>query len=146
MFIRASALCRFLLNRQMNTYAWFKQVHVMAVSVSLSVFVLRAYLVLTRSPWAERKWLAYGSHAIDTLLLLSAFTLVWLAELQPFHEDWLRHKLMWVLVYIVCGALALKRAPTWRLKILFFVFSLLVVSQVIVIALSKNAQGWLIRL
>jgi uncharacterized membrane protein SirB2 len=125
----------------MNSYLLLKQLHVGTVALSISLFVLRGVLMLRRSPLAAQPALARGSYVIDSVLLASALGMVWLGAYQPFAEGWLRNKLIGVLAYIVCGALALKRAPTHAWRAFFFVLALLIVGNVVAIALSKNPLG-----
>lgn len=127
----------------MNSYLLLKNVHVGTVALSIGVFVLRGVLVLRRSPFASLPSLARGSYVIDTVLLASALGMVWLGGYQPLADGWLRNKLIGVLAYIVCGALALKRAPTHGWRAFFFVLALLIVGNVVAIALSKNPLGLL---
>jgi uncharacterized membrane protein SirB2 len=51
--------------------------------------------------------------AIDTLLLAAGVTLWALLSLQPLRDAWLGTKLALLLVYVVLGTLALKRASAW---------------------------------
>jgi uncharacterized membrane protein SirB2 len=125
----------------MNSYFWLKHIHVLSVVLSISGFAARGALVLRRSPLAAKPWLARSSHVIDTVLLASASGMVWVAGHQPVSDPWLRNKLIGVLAYIVCGSLALKRAPTQGWRAFFFVLALLVAAQVVATALSKNPLG-----
>lgn len=130
----------------MNAYLLLKYLHVTSVVLSLSGFVLRGVLVFRDSPRAHGNVLVFGSYLVDTVLLASALGMVWLAGYQPFSDPWLRNKLVGVLVYILLGALAIKRAPTRAMKEVFFVLALIVVSNVVVTALTKNPMGWLVLL
>lgn len=91
--------------------AWcspLKSAHVGLVLVSGGLFALRGVLVLAGQSGAmARPWrmLRYG---IDTLLLAAGVTLWGLLSLNPVASPWLGTKLL--MLYIVLGSLALKRA------------------------------------
>jgi uncharacterized membrane protein SirB2 len=125
----------------LGDYQQLKQLHVACVALSLSLFFLRGLLVLRRSPSADFRWLAWSSHVIDSVLLGSALALIWMGGHQPLSDPWLRNKLIGVVVYIVLGALALKRAPTHALKTACFILALFVAGNLVHIALYKSPLG-----
>jgi hypothetical protein len=49
-------------------------------------------------------------HLIDTVLLGSALTLAYLSGLYPLQQHWLTAKVLALIIYIVAGAMALRRA------------------------------------
>jgi len=51
-------------------------------------------------------------HVIDTLLLVSAITLVIMSGQYPLESDWVTLKLVLLSLYIVLGTFALKRGKT----------------------------------
>jgi uncharacterized membrane protein SirB2 len=97
-------------------YSPVKWAHVGLVLASGALFALRGALVLVGQRWAmSRPWrlLSYG---IDTLLLTAGVTLWVMLSPNPIASPWLGVKLMLLVLYIVLGSLALKRArsPTAR--------------------------------
>jgi len=93
-------------------YLQIKQAHVALVLASGLLFAVRGAAVLAGQSWAMRKpwrWLSYG---IDTLLLSAGVALWVVLSLNPLHSPWLVAKLLLLVLYIVLGSLALKRAPT----------------------------------
>jgi uncharacterized membrane protein SirB2 len=95
--------------------AWYppiKAAHVTLVGASGVLFAVRGAATLAGGGWAmARPWrlLSYG---IDTLLLSAGVTLWALLSLSPVGSPWLGVKLLLLLLYIVLGSLALKRART----------------------------------
>lgn len=93
-------------------YPFIKSAHVGLVLASGLLFAVRGALVLAGRAWAmHRPWrlLSYG---IDTLLLAAGVTLWQLLALSPFSSPWLGVKLLLLVLYVVLGSLALKRART----------------------------------
>ncbi|MFP5466629.1 MAG: SirB2 family protein, partial [Gammaproteobacteria bacterium] len=70
-------------------------------------------------------------------------TLWWMLQLHPWQQTWLGVKLVLLLVYIVLGSLALKRAPTRAGKAFFFVAALTVIGFMASIAVAHHPLGFL---
>jgi uncharacterized membrane protein SirB2 len=93
-------------------YLQIKQAHIGLVLASGLLFAVRGAAVLAGQSWAMHKpwrWLSYG---IDTVLLSAGVALWGILSLNLLHSPWLGTKLLLLVVYIVLGSLALKRAPT----------------------------------
>jgi uncharacterized membrane protein SirB2 len=111
----------------MNFPSWYpeiRQIHIGLVAVSGLLFAVRGMAVLTGQGWAMRRpwrWLSYG---IDTLLLSAGITLWAILSLNPVQSPWLGTKLLLLVLYIVLGSLALKRAPTPATRRLSFAAAL----------------------
>lgn len=120
-----------------------KHLHVAAVALSILGFVVRAGLMLRRSRLADAKWVRRTPHYIDSVLLGAALGMLWVGARNPFAEPWLSAKLTCLVAYIVCGALALKRAPTQGWRIFFLVIALVLLANMVAIALSRDPAGLL---
>jgi uncharacterized membrane protein SirB2 len=118
-----------------------KHLHVSAVVLSALGFLIRGALVWRESPLAERPWLRRSSHSIDTVLLCAALGMLWVGHRNPFAEPWLATKIACLIAYIVVGALALKRAPTLRLRRTCFVLAVLLLANIVTVALTRNSWG-----
>ncbi|HEY9379971.1 MAG TPA: SirB2 family protein, partial [Burkholderiales bacterium] len=59
-------------------YIAIKQVHLLAVSISLALFLLRGVWMLRGSPILQQRWVRVVPHVNDTVLLGAG---VWLAIL-----------------------------------------------------------------
>lgn len=105
-------------------YLPVKWVHVAAVMLSGSVFLVRGLAVIAGQQWPMRPWLRYTSYCIDTVLLTAALVLVWMLPSAVFANGWLTAKMVMLGFYIALGTLAVKRARARHLKVLCFVASL----------------------
>jgi uncharacterized membrane protein SirB2 len=121
-----------------------RAVHVAAVLSSGTLFLLRGIAMWRGSGLgmsAPVRWLSY---AVDTLLLAAAVTLAIGLQLMPFVDRWLTTKILLVTLYVVLGSLALKRAPTARLRRICLVAALLVFGLVYAVARDHGAVRWAI--
>jgi len=107
------------------------------------LFALRGAAVIAGQSWPLRPWLRALSVAIDTALLTAGVTLWALLSLQPIRDAWLGTKLLLLLLYIVLGALALKRARTPRARVLAFTAALACYLFMVSVALAHHPWGLL---
>ena len=84
----------------------------------------------------------WTSYAIDTVLLAAAVTLAGGLRLVPFADRWLTTKLALVVLYVVLGSLALKRAPTPSARRACLLAALLAFVAVVVVARDHGAARW----
>jgi uncharacterized membrane protein SirB2 len=119
-------------------FVFAKAVHITTIVTSISFFLLRAIWMIESSPQLQRRWARIAPHAIDTLLLASGVSLVMLTDSYPL-PDWLIAKLSGVVVYIVLGSLALRRAPTPNLRLVSLVGALMAVCYVVMVAVTRSA-------
>lgn len=122
-------------------YPWLLPLHITLVTLSVSLFALRGVGVLAGQAWPMSGWARGLAPVIDSLLLLAGGTLWWLLQLNPTQNHWLLAKLVLLIVYIVLGTLALKRAPTRGAKALCFVAALAVVGFMASIAMARHPLG-----
>ncbi len=95
-------------------YAEIKWVHIIAVLASGLLFFLRGLLMLAGSRWSMAAGLRYLSYSIDTILLTAALMLLTILPSAMFANGWLLLKIILLIVYVVLGSLALKRATTLK--------------------------------
>jgi len=125
-------------------YAQIKAVHVIAVVASGVLFMTRGVLVHAgRQRWAMAGVVRYVSYGIDTVLLTAALMLVLILPGAMFANHWLTLKLALVVVYVVLGSYALKRAATRRARIACFIAALAIYATMIGIAIAHHPLGWL---
>lgn len=127
----------------MTMMLWIKTMHLAAVLLSFSGFVLRAGWMLADSPMLGKRWVKVLPHIIDTVLLLSALVLVYLMSLPLLQSDWLLAKIIALLVYIVLGTMALKRGRTKLQRLMFAVLAILVFLYIVSVAMSKSVYGFI---
>ena len=126
-------------------YPWLRHLHITLVSASVLLFAARGLGVLAGQAWPMRPAARGLAPVIDSLLLLAGGTLWWMLQLHPWQQTWLGAKLVLLVVYILLGSFALKRAPTRAAKALFFVAALAVVGFMASIAVAHHPLGFLAR-
>ena len=124
-------------------YPWLLPLHIALVTLSVALFAARGLGVLAGQGWPMRGWARGLAPVIDSLLLLAGGTLWWLLQLNLAQNHWLLAKLALLVVYIVLGTLALKRAPTRAAKAVCFVAALSVVGFMAGIAVAHHPLGLL---
>ncbi|PVZ78594.1 siroheme synthase [Serratia sp. S1B] len=126
----------------MMTYQVLKQLHVLTVAISISLFVLRFFWLWRGGEIIHRRWVKIVPHVNDTLLFLTGVALLVLGRFYPLlgRDTWLTEKLFGVIIYILLGYLALNsRTPSRcrRLRILAFVLALGCLYLIIKLATTK---------
>ena len=122
-------------------YPQIKAVHVAAVILSGSLFMLRGLLMLAKSRWTNHAALRWPSYAIDTTLLTAALMLATILHQYPFVHAWLTAKVLLLVVYIVLGTFALKRGRTRRAQVACYFAALLVFAFIVTIARAHHPWG-----
>lgn len=124
-----------------DLYLLLKPLHIALVTVSGLLFAIRGAAVLAGQAWPMRAAWRRSSVAIDTLLLAAGVTMWALLSLHPLRNGWLGAKLLLLLVYIVLGSFALKRARSRRARAGFYAASLAVFLWMVSIARSHQPLG-----
>jgi len=91
-----------------------------------------------RANHALLRWLSY---AIDSALLTAALMLVTLLHQYPFQQAWLTAKVLLLVIYIVLGVMALRRARSYRARAACFAAAVLVYLFMISIARTHDPLG-----
>ena len=115
-----------------------KLIHMSSAFISISFYLLRGIWVFNSSEMMNKKWVKIIPHVNDTILLVTAIILAVSVQQYPFTHDWLTAKFIALLLYVVFGMFALKRAKEMNNKIIFFVLSLLTFSYIIGVALNRT--------
>ena len=129
-------------------YPQIKLTHIVIVLCSGGLLLLRAIGVQLEQRWAMSAPVRYLSYSVDTVLLTTAFMLMTLLQQYPGAQPWLTVKVTLVVVYIVLGSLALKRAKTRRAKFVSAIAAALVYGLIVSVALTHHPLGavlWLAR-
>ncbi|MCU7837249.1 MAG: SirB2 family protein [gamma proteobacterium symbiont of Taylorina sp.] len=121
----------------MTFYEIVKTIHVTAISLSIFGFMARVLLKLNDSPYQNRYWFKKLPHKIDTLLLASALTMVYLLGVNPLTTIWIAEKIIGLLIYILLGMVALRWAKTRTIIITAAMSALLVFSYIVYVAHYK---------
>ena len=128
----------------MSLYLIVKYVHVGSVILSFGLFLLRGLLMFSGAGWRSNALLRIGPHVVDTVLLGSALTLSWLLRQYPFVHAWLTVKVAALVLYIVLGSFALKRASTMRLRAVFFGLATVTFLFIVSVARTHHPLGFLL--
>ena len=126
-------------------YAQIKIVHVAAVLTSGALFAIRGGALHLGATWPMAAPLRYLSYAIDTVLLTAALMLSTILHQYPFVHGWLTAKVTLLVVYVVLGTMALKRARTRAARAWYFVAAVAVYLTIVSIARAHSPWGFLLR-
>jgi len=122
-------------------YPQIKWVHIAAVIASGGLFALRGAGVLAGASWPMFAPLRYLTYLVDTVLLTAALMLATILKQYPFVHAWLTAKVCLLVVYIVLGTFALRRARTWQARAWCYVAALAVFLFIVSVARAHQPLG-----
>ena len=125
----------------MNAYLVIKSAHLTFVTCSGLLFIVRGAAVLAHHRWPIKSFWRILSYLIDTGLLATGLMLIGLLAIDPVSSLWLGVKLLLMLVYIVLGSFALKRAKTVAGQRLAYVGAVCLLLFIASIALAHHPLG-----
>ena len=120
-----------------------KLIHMSTAFISISFFLLRGFWVFNNSSMMKKKWVKILPHVNDTVLLITAILLAIGIQQYPFVDGWLTAKFIALIIYIVFGMFALKRAKDMKNKAVFFILALMTFSYIVGVALNRTTD-WFI--
>ena len=121
-------------------------VHVSCVALSGLLFMFRGMLRLGNIALANHRVLRLLSYTIDTILLGAAILLTLVVHQYPFVNAWLTTKVLLLVVYIVLGVAALRRARTTLGRGIAFFAALATYVFIVGVAVAHHPAGWLLLL
>lgn len=123
----------------MTTYFAVKNLHILTVVISVSLFILRYWWQYRNSAMSHKRWVRIVPHVNDTILLVCGIILVMMTHFYPFTPQgtWLTEKLFGVIIYIVLGFIVLGRRPRSQ-QVRWFAFLLALVVLYIIIKLATT--------
>jgi uncharacterized membrane protein SirB2 len=127
-----------------DAYPLLKALHIGLVAASGMLFAARGAGVLAGQAWPMRPAWRHTSVAIDVCLLAAGVGLWTMLALNPMRQHWLGVKLGLLLVYIVLGSLALKRARAQAVRGICYVAALAVFFWMVSIARAHHPLGALL--
>jgi uncharacterized membrane protein SirB2 len=125
-------------------YPQIRFVHILAISLSGSLFALRGLGMLAGARWPQAFVVRYLSYTIDTVLLTAALMLVAILPAAMFANHWLTVKLVLVVAYVVLRVFALRRGRSRTIRATCYVAALLVFATIVGIARMHHPLGWLL--
>ncbi|OYY92431.1 MAG: regulator SirB [Hydrogenophilales bacterium 28-61-23] len=119
-------------------YAVLRTLHIATVHLTLILFLLRGFWMLTESPRLNARWVRIVPHVNDSLLLFAAISMLVVAGLNPLEQPWLLAKITGLLAYIGIGTLALKTGKTKATRVKALVAALGVFGYILAVAITKQ--------
>ncbi|MCW8930193.1 MAG: SirB2 family protein [Gammaproteobacteria bacterium] len=121
----------------MTFYEFVKYIHVTAITLSICGFMARVYLKLNDSPHQNKYWFKKLPHTVDTLLLVTALTMVYIMGVNPLTTFWIAEKIIGLLIYILLGMIALRWGKTKNIRMTAAVMAVMVFSYIVYVAHYK---------
>ncbi|MGI9271694.1 MAG: SirB2 family protein [Woeseiaceae bacterium] len=119
-----------------------KNLHMTFAFLTICGFVIRGIWMMRSSPLLQHPISRIAPHIIDTLFLVTGVAMVVQMRLAVMQNNWLLAKFAGLALYIVLGAIALRRGPTMRVRQLAFVAALLSFAYVVGAAINKSPLSW----
>lgn len=119
-------------------YGVLKQIHLLAVVFSISLFIVRGIWMLLDSPQMQQRWVRIIPHWIDTVLLLSAIGMLVTIRLNPLLVNWLTAKIIALLVYIGLGMIALRRGRSKPIRAVALLAAVATLVYIVTVAYTKQ--------
>ncbi len=124
-------------------YYALKIIHVSFAILSIAGFILRSIWMFGHSAHLHRRIVRIAPHVVDTAFLISGVWLVVILHLVLREQAWLIAKLVALILYIVFGAIALRRGRTVQIRAAAFVAALLAYSYIAGAALNRSPMSWI---
>ena len=122
-------------------YPQIRQFHIFVALLSGALFALRGAFALGGARWPLALPVKWFSYAVDTALLTAALMLVTILPGAMFANGWLTVKIALVVLYIVLGVFALKRARTRRARVACYFAALVVFASIYATARAHSPLG-----
>ncbi len=125
-------------------YSTLKIIHISFAILSIAGFILRGVWMFGHSANLDRRIVRVGPHVVDTAFLISGIWLVVILHLTVSEQAWLIAKLVALILYIVFGAIALRRGSTIQIRGAAFAAAVLTYLYIAGVALYKSPASWMI--
>jgi uncharacterized membrane protein SirB2 len=119
-------------------YPLLRTLHIATVYLTLTLFLVRGFWMLTESSLLQNRWVRIVPHINDTLLLTAAIAMLVVAEMNPLDHPWLLAKITGLLAYIGLGVVALKTGKTKATRIKALIAALAVFGYILAVAITKQ--------
>lgn len=126
-------------------YPQIKQFHILAALLSGGLFALRGAFALGGARWPMALPVRWLSWSVDTALLTAALMLLTILPGGIFANGWLTTKIVLLVVYVVLGVFALRRAKTQRGRVIAYVAALATFATIYSIARAHHPLGFLLH-
>ncbi len=119
-------------------YTFIKIIHMSFAMISILGFLARGIMKINESPVVEKKLVKVLPHVIDTVLLVSAITLVVMSGQYPWVAPWVGAKVLGLIVYIGLGVVVMRTAKTRQTRIIAFALALVTAAYILMVASTKT--------
>ncbi|MGJ8689895.1 MAG: SirB2 family protein [Gammaproteobacteria bacterium] len=119
-------------------YTLVKVIHMSFAMISVLGFIFRGILKIKESPIVDKKLVKVLPHVVDTVLLVSAITLVVMSGQYPWVAPWVGAKIVGLIVYIGLGVVVMRTAKTPKARMTAFVLALITVAYIFMVAGTKT--------
>ncbi|MBN7770804.1 SirB2 family protein [Marinobacter daepoensis] len=121
----------------MTSYMILKHLHMTTAYLTITLFALRLLLDAVGRPGWRQTPLRFIPHINDTVLLVAAIALVFVAGYASAMPGWLIAKIVLLIGYILAGVFALKTTVSKPVRIVAAVLALVQVSAIFHLAMAK---------
>lgn len=127
-------------------YLLVKHIHITTAVLSGLGFMLRGIFMWRGSALLQHPVSKIAPHVNDSILLASAVYLAVISQQYPFTDHWLTAKLIALIIYILLGTLALKRAKNLLQQKITFLLAMMTYFFILSAATSRSPLGILEKL
>ena len=120
------------------SFAAIKIIHIISIILSYILFSLRGIWMIQGSPLLQLRWVKILPHVIDSILLISAITLVAMIQEYQGFNIWISAKIGALLLYILLGMVAFRFGKTQKIKTISWILAQIVFFYIVLVALTKN--------
>jgi uncharacterized membrane protein SirB2 len=119
-------------------YSLLRTLHLATVHVTLILFLLRGFWMVTDSALLNARWARVVPHINDSLLLFAAIAMLVVGGLNPLEQPWLLAKIVGLLAYIGLGTFALKRGKTKAIRVKALIAAVGMFAYIMAVAITKQ--------
>jgi uncharacterized membrane protein SirB2 len=119
-----------------------KTIHMCCALISFTSFLFRAYLMVNDSKLLNHKFILVTPHLIDTLFLLSGFSMAFVLNMGLFAQGWLTMKIILLMFYLLFVGIALNRGKTKSVRVVSFFLAVFTFVYIVGIAVNKTGISW----
>lgn len=123
-------------------YLIFKTIHLTCAVISITGFLFRSYLMVIDSPLLKHKAVLVIPHLIDTVFLVSGFSMAFMLNFGLFSQSWLTMKVFMLMFYLLFVGIALSRGTTKKIRIISFCLAILTFAYITGVAINKTPIAW----
>ncbi len=123
------------------TLFFLKYLHIVSVAASFGLFFLRGLWVMQSYPDSQEKWVRVLPHVVDSVLVLSALSMLVMSPVKGWPGDWLTVKLALVVVYVVLALFLFRSTRGLAARFLAWLLGLLVLLFIATVAVLHNPLG-----